>query len=246
MAGIEILRAQDAQLLLEDKASERRIELGGGTLEFRRKTGPGEIDARIGVGADGRAGRLDAQIRRLADPERYRLHIRVDSLVPFATAVGGPDAGPAGRQLVVDGSLDASLTADGHPSPATFALRSRPTKLSLPDELSAPVPLGPIEVAGSIDPKAEILHIERATAAVAGSKLAGSGQIALASDARGAEGKATVSFVGLGELLSMWPKHLAADAHHWVAQNLSAGTVDRAGIQVKWQAAQANRRRGSI
>ena len=71
LAGIQILRAQDAKLLIEDEFLQRRIELGGGTLEFRRQPGPGEIDAQIGLGADGSAGRHRRSDKARADPERY-------------------------------------------------------------------------------------------------------------------------------------------------------------------------------
>ncbi len=241
LAGIEILRVQDARLLLLDEALQKRIELGGGTLEFRRRPGPGEIDAQIGIGADGRAGRLDVEIRRLAGPERYRLYARLRDLVPSSLPMAGDSALLRELGVVMDGSLDATLTADGHPSPAAFSLTSRPTMLSLPGEPPSSVALGPVEIAGSIDPLAEIVHIERASGEIAGSDLAASGQIMLAAGARGARGEATASSVDLAELLSLWPKDLAADARHWVAQNLSAGVVDRAGARIEWLAAEGGR-----
>ncbi len=240
LAGIEILRVQDAKLLVEDESLKRRVQLGGGTLEFRRQPGPGKIDAQIGLGADGSAGQIHVQIRQEADPERYELHVGLrdvnPSLLPMA------EAQPVLRDIdiVADGSLRGSLTADGHPSPVTFRVSSRPTTLSLPGQLAAPVAVGPMEVGGSIDLEAKLLRIERATGSVAGSDVTASGQLSLGADGIGGKGEATIKSVDAGELVRLWPEGAASDARQWVSTHVEAGTIGQATADLSLQPAQGD------
>ena len=228
LAGIAILRAQNAQLLLEDQALQRQIKLGGVTIELRRRPGPAAIDAQIRLGAGGRAGAIDVQVRRLAEPDRYRLHARLDDVVPALLPFIDTTPILQGVDIALDGSLDWSLTADGHPSQATFSLRSRPKTLTLSDALPAPVAVGPIEVAGSIDPEAKALDIERLAGGVAGSEVKANGRFSLGADGIVGDGKATVGSVDMVQLGKLWPKRLAPDARRWIEKHVEAGSVGRA------------------
>lgn len=229
--AIASLRFSDGRLMLGPVGSERALDIAEGIVDL-------EPEARSGLA--GRLSLAGGTVVVTATPvadAAFALKLEaasivpatiLEALVPAAAAYGRmPWGGTAETRLGVDGALDpvrlAASIAAGQTVPAGV--------------LAEPLAIGEAHLSGAWLPAEGRLTVDQAVIEQGATRLEGTADIRLAPATHVAV-RATAARIDRASLAALWPLALAPRGRAWVAENLTAGTVEQAVATLDWSPGQ--------
>ncbi|MEE8084324.1 MAG: DUF3971 domain-containing protein, partial [Alphaproteobacteria bacterium] len=141
----------------------------------------------------------------------------------------------------LDGSLSASLDADGAVDSLSFDITGDAGVVSVPDLFDEAIPIRSLELRGNINGPRRRLEIETATFRLGqpdapGPVIAAAGSLTSAGAGftgdLDIEAKVTMRDVSADQLGRWWPEGVVANGRAWVLRNISHGVVDQVSMEM--------------
>jgi hypothetical protein len=222
---LEQVKADVVLTLVDGKFGTARVESLGGTLRYRLalQKSPASLDA--GWSYDGSAKQLDLQAS-------------VAALRPSALATAVPALKDlVGLDMPFNGKVALALDAHGKLAKLSFDLSGGPGRVLRPDIFTTPRPLEHVTLRGHLDGAKGTFSLEDGTI-VFGTATAQGPIFKISGKAAGIGSDITLDEqvklenLAVAELKDYWPQNLSAKARAWLTENLTAGTVEQAQVDV--------------
>lgn len=158
-------------------------------------------------------------------------------LPPLLAATVPPLHALAGFDVPFSGSLALVLDQLASVQKLTFKLSGGPGRLVYADVLPEPLQVSRITAHGRLDGEQGVLQLDNATMAVGKGEKAGP-ILKLSGKARGLgsditiTGQAALQALPIAELHDYWPLGVSPTTRAWLTENLAAGTVEQAQVDV--------------
>lgn len=211
--------------LVGGKFAAARVESLDGTLQYRLalQKSPASVDAKWSY--DGSAKHLDLQAS-------------FATLRPSALAVALPALkNLAGLDVPFNGKVALALDAHGKLAKLSFDISGGPGRVSRPDVFTTPRPVKHVTLRGQLDGAKGTFHLDDGTIGF-GTATAQGPILKMTGKATGIGGdimleeQATLENLAVAELKDYWPQNLSPKARAWLTENLTAGMVEQAQVDV--------------
>ena len=170
--------------------------------------------------------------------ETCKLDLSFTDLRPAALATVVPAwQAVAGLDVPLRGTLAAAVDTRGQWRDLRFTLSGGPGNFSYAPVLPHARPIASITAQGYLDGLQATLHLDEATVAfgtarAVGPRLSLSGTAQERKNALTINGQVTLTGLPMAELQDYWPAGVSTDARTWLTENLVAGAVEEARVQV--------------
>ena len=234
--SLERVSVSDADLRMEDRASQAVWRLPDSDLVLRRTAEGLAIELASAVALDGRQATLNVSVDFRGFHAPLDLHFVVQDLSPAALAAAFPLPALAPLKALaapVSGSADLRVAPGDRLESASFDLAGGAGQVSLPDLYPGPLALQSFAAIGSYDPDGQALSF-RDVYVDLGDQLSAqfSGVVRRAAEGVGVTGQGSLGALKVDSLATYWPESAAPNARKWIMQRVKGGVVPEASFKL--------------
>ncbi len=250
LSFLNTLRVVDGSLFVIDRAMNSIWHAPSATISIQRLSDGLAARAWLNFGeVDEGRDELELSLFYQASQQAIELEANLAGLHPPSMGLFGDQLAPlSGLDLPFQGTIQASLGANGSLRALDFDIDAIPGRLTLPEVLPQTLAVHDLVVEGQWDSETATLNLEQAKLAISrdyqadpdeSPELTVKGQAKLEAEGLRIAFDSQVERVPAEDLEYYWPTVLADGAREWVVENITGGRADRAELSASlWMPAE--------